>query len=619
MLSTMRSKKSGIFGWIIIALLILGLGAFGFTDILTGGSASSVARVGKTDITVTEYRLAFENRVNAIQQQYGLRLDAQTAQAQGVDQQVLGELLRAAALKDEATRLGLSMPDQVVQRALLETPGLGGTSGEFDAANYQFFLNQRGLNAQRFEQIIRDSETVALLGEVIADGAVLPPVAADALLSYLGEERSVNWVLVPAQPMTLDLAGDDALQAYLDENADRFRTPEQRAITYAYLTPQMLAADMDFDEEALRAEYERDIQEFQAPQRRIVDRLAFSDEAAAQTALEAIESGQTTLGDQAVERGLQRGDISLGLISETQLARSARAAVFGPDATGIVGPVTTDLGPTLFSINAIIPASETAFADARDDLRQRLALAEAEEIVISESLRVEELIAGGATLEQIAEESAYALGTATVTQDQSAELPSEVIEEAFASDIGADRDQIEAGDLSFYAVRVDEVIAPALPPLAEIRTDVADAWRADAARDAAMERAQELQTALSDGLTLSTLAQREELELQTDEGLTRDAENGFLSPEATAAVFEAEQGTAMIFEDEAGAILLTLTDVTPYELEDENAQTLRNLFTDQTRVDVERDMIGYFANAIADERGIVVNQAVLDQIVQSLR
>jgi len=619
MLSTMRSKKSGIFGWIIIILLIAGLGAFGFADILTGGSASSVASVGKTDITVTEYRIAFENRVNAIQRQYGVRLDAQTAQEQGVDQQVLGELLRAAALKDEATSLGLSMPDAVVQRALLETDGLSNSAGGFDTANYQFFLSQRGLNAQRFEEFLRDTETVATLSDVLAQGSALPPVAADALLSYLGEERNVDWVLVPADPLTLDLASVEVLQAYLDDNADRFRTPERREISYARLTPDMLAADMEFDDATLQAEYDRDIQEFQTPERRIVDRLSFANDAAAEAARAAIEAGEKTLGDFAVERGLDASDIALGLIAEAQLARGEREVVFGGDATGVVGPVATDLGPVLFAVNAIVPATEISFEDAREELRSRLAFADAEETVISESLRVEELIAGGATIEQIAEESAYEMGTATVQQGQTGALPVEVTTEAFDSNIGADRDQIEAGDLSFYLVRVDAILEPTLPALSEIRNRVADAWRDAAARDAASARAEELEAALADGLTLAFLAEREELELQSNESMTRDTDAGFLSPAAVAQIFEAEVGTSMVFEDEAGAILLSLTDITPYDLEAEDAVTLRDLFIEQTRAGMQSDLIGYFANAIADERGIVVNQSVLDQIVQSLR
>ncbi|SOH93619.1 peptidyl-prolyl cis-trans isomerase D [Monaibacterium marinum] len=619
MLSTMRSKKSGFFGWILIILLIAGLGAFGFTDILTGGSASSVAKVGKTDVTVTEYRVAFENRVNAIQNQFGISIDAQTAQAQGIDQQVLGELLRSAALRDEATQLGVSTPDEVVQRQLLETPGLANAAGQFDTASYNFFLSQRGLNPARFEALMRDSETVATVSTLVGEGSALPPVAADTLLTFLGEERSIDWVLVPADPLILDLAGDDVLQTYLEENADQFRTPEQRVISYARLTPAMIAATLDYDDDALRAEYERDLFQYQTPEQRIVDRLAFSDSAAAEAARTAIDAGETSLADLAVERGLDASSISLGLIDATSLERAAREVVFATEETGIVGPVNTDLGPVLFAVNAIVPANETSFEDARATIQSNLAIIEAEDIVIDESLNVEELIAGGATIENIAEETAYEFGTTTVSQGQVGGLPPEVVAEAFASDIGADRDQVEAGTLSYYAVRVDEIIEPTLPDLADIRDAVSEAWRDDAARDAAVQRAEALQTALSDGLTLSLLAEREDLQLQSDDGITRDADVGFLPADTIAQLFEGEVGDTLVISDEAGAILISLSAITPYNLEDEAAQTLRTLFIEQTRADVEADTIGYFANAIADERGITVNQSILDQIVLSLR
>ncbi|WP_316013047.1 peptidylprolyl isomerase [Roseobacter sp. HKCCA0434] len=619
MLTSLRARKKNIFGWVIITLLILGLGAFGFTDILTGGSAQSVARVGQTDVSVTEYRVAFENRVNAIQRQFGVRLDAAQAQERGVDGQVMASLLRSAALRDEARVQGISVPDEVVARQILATPGLAGTDGEFDSASYRFFLGQRGLNAERFEEIVRGEEEATLIGNIVASGATLPPVAADTLMAFLGEERAIDWVLVPADPEAVEAPEDDVLQAYMEELEDRYQTPERREITFARLDPAVLAQGLDYPDEELRADYEADLPNYQQAERRIVDRLAFPDAAAAEEALAEIEAGETTLTDIAGERGLSAGDISLGVVERSALPRSAREPVFSLEETGTVGPVDTDLGPALFAVKAIIPARESSFEDARDDVRANRAARDAADMILDESLRAEELIAGGATPEELAEETSYELGTATVAQGSDGIVPQEVVAEAFAAEPGADRDQIETSEGAYYVVHVDEIIEPSLPPLAEIRETVLADWRDEQALLAAAEAATELQGQLADGLTLATLAEREDLQLQSDEGITRDADSGFLPPETVARIFDAEPGETVVATDEAGGLLIALREVIPYDLEGEDAAALREVFLAQTAGDLQSDILGYFANAVAEERGITVNQTVQNQITQSLR
>ncbi|QPH53953.1 SurA N-terminal domain-containing protein [Pontivivens ytuae] len=619
MLSAMRSSKRSFFGWVIIGLLIIGLGAFGFTDILTGGSSQSVARVGKTDVTVTEFRVAFENRINALQRQFGIRIDAATAQNQGIDDAVVAELLRSAAYRDEAARVGLSTPDEAVQEAVLSTPGLANAAGEFDAATYRYFLQQRGLNPARYETLVRQSETVATLQNVVAAGATLPPVAANTLMTFLGEERSIAWALIASDPEAVEDPGDETLQTFLEENEPRYRTPEYRQITFARLIPEELAETIEVSDEELREIYEAEIDRFRQPARRIVERLSFPDEAAAEAARTAIEAGETNLVELAAERGLTSGDISLGLVAERDLDRAAREPVFATDETGIVGPIATDLGPVLYAINAILPASEVSFEDARDDLAREVALQEAGDLAIDENIRAEELIAGGATPQELADETAYTLGTARVARGEAGDVPPEVVAEAFASDLGEDRDQIEVGELNFYAVRVDEIIPPELPPLAEIRADVLADWRDAEALAATMEQAEMLRAELEEGRTLTAIAERDGLIVQEDSEITRDGELGLLPPDLLPQLFEAEPGTPLVVETEAGAALVVLTDITPFDLEGEEAATLREIFTTQTSIDVEQDVAAYFANSIADERGVRINQTVLDQIVQSLR
>ena len=71
------------------------------------------------------------------------------------------------------------------------------------------------------------------------------------------------------------------------------------------------------------------------------------------------------------DRGLSLTDIDLGDVSKIDLAE-AGDAVFALTEPGVVGPLTSTLGPALFRMNAILPAQNITLAEVRDTLKAEL-------------------------------------------------------------------------------------------------------------------------------------------------------------------------------------------------------------------------------------------------------
>ena len=65
--------------WILLALLILGLGGFGITNL--SGGVSPVGSVGDEDIAIDDYARALQQEINAIEAQTGSPLAFAEAQA----------------------------------------------------------------------------------------------------------------------------------------------------------------------------------------------------------------------------------------------------------------------------------------------------------------------------------------------------------------------------------------------------------------------------------------------------------------------------------------------------------------------------------------------------------
>ena len=331
------------------------------------------------------------------------------ARQYGVDRMVLARLVNDAALDDEAMRLGLSTGDEAVRAQVTATPAFQGPDGKFSPETYVAALERASLRPADFEALLRRESTRDLLARGVQSATTMPDTEAQAVLAFLGERRSFDWLrldatLLPApipEPTDADLAAEHDAHA-----ADRYTRPETRQVSYASVTPASLAAGIEIPEDELRAAYDAEIDHFETPERRALDRIGFGSEAEAAAAKARIDAGETDFDKLAAERGLAPADMDQGIVAADALAPAARDAVFGAAEPGIVGPVATPLGPALYRVNAIMAPKTVPFEEAKADLAKERALDAARTQILDETAHVQDLIAGGATLEEIASEAA---------------------------------------------------------------------------------------------------------------------------------------------------------------------------------------------------------------------
>ena len=480
-MSQLRTKGKSTIVWILMGLMVLGLGGFGVTS-FSGGS-TEVASVGETKITADDYARALQGELRAFQQQTGQPITMQQAQAMGLPQSVQANLIAAAALAEEARRIGVSVGDAQVAQTILQAGAFQGPNGSFDRAAYSEVLRRERLTEAEFEATVRDDEARLLLQRAVVGGVAAPAPLVDQTARWLLESRDFSWRELTEEDLPAPVTEPDeaTLRAWHEANGDRFTAPETRAITYAWATPDMLSETVTLDEAALRATYEQNIDQFQRPARRMVSRLVFPDADQAEAARAQIDAGAASFEAFVQQRGLTLDDVDLGEVTEAQLGAAA-PEVFALEQPGVVGPIQTDLGPALFAVNAILDPVDVPFEAARDDLRAEAALSAAARLIRDRTGDYEDILAGGATLEDLAEETELELGRIDWTADAPAEEGSiagyEAFRERAAQIATTDFPQLaELADGGVFALRLDEVIPPTLRPFEEVREAVLADWR----------------------------------------------------------------------------------------------------------------------------------------------
>ena len=616
MASGIGKKASNVFVWIILGLLMIALAGFGVTS-FTGGT-SQVGRVGSAEITAEDYFRAIENELRARSAQTGTPVRFGELQAERVDLAIRNALIARAALLSEATEMGISVGDETIAEQIRNDPNFQAAGG-FNREAYVFALERIGLSPAAYEESLRDDTTRALLQIAVIGGIEAPDLLADALTAREMERRDFTVARVEADALgeTLPEPTEAELLAYYEANADAFTLPEVRRISYAWVTPEMILDEVEIDEADLRQLYATRTDDYIRPERRLLERLVFPDAEAAEAARAALDAGEADFDALIEGRGLAPEDIDMGVVARPDLSAAAAEAIFAEDAGDIVGPVDSTFGPALFRVNAVLDATEVTFDEARDDLRSELAEDAARRAILEEFQVIEDALAGGAEIEDLAEETLMQLGTIDFDETSEAGIAAyDGFREAAA--LAADGDFPEAIELSdggVFALRLDDIVPPRVPLLSEIEADVAAAWTAEGLRAALESRALEMIAEIAvSGARLEDLG----LELLPQTGVGRQDFVPEMPFGTVPQIYDMQTaGELAVLPGADSALILRLDAIQPGNLNDPQVAFMREFIQERANESLTQDIFEGFGQAMEAEVGLTLNQQVINAVHQS--
>jgi peptidyl-prolyl cis-trans isomerase D len=612
------AKKAGktlsnLFVWVILGLLFVALAGFGIGSF--SGGAAQVGQVGEAEITADDYARALDQEIRARIAQTGQPVTLSTLQTQGVDQAVLQSLVARAALAHEADTMGLSVGDVEVARQITEIESFQGLDGQFDREAYEFTLRQNGLDAAEFEEDVREDTARSLLQLAIVGGLQPNATIAETLVAFQGETRDFSLLTLTEAdlPAGLPAPTPEELQAYYDENPQRFTRPEARRITYAWVTPAILMDSVPVDEDALRALYEDRNSLYRQPERRLLEQLTFLEEAEAQAAYDAILAGETTFDALVEERELTLEDIDLGEVARDDLPAATAEAIFADTESEIIGPLESTFGgAALFRVNAVLDASEVSFEEAQEELRSELAADAARRTIDDLRDPVDDLLASGATLEELAADTEMVLGQIDYTPTTEGGIAGydAFREAALAVEEGDFPELLELSDGGLFALRLDETVPPALPPLTEIEDEVAEAWRESALRAQLAARGEALVAQLATGATLEDLGRVDQEQQVRRQDFIPDA-----PPTLVAQVFQlSAPGDTVLVPAADRAFIARLDSINPAARNDPGSAILMQIMSQTVAQSMAQDIFEAYGRAVQTEAGISLNQSMINAV-----
>ncbi|MEL6266241.1 MAG: SurA N-terminal domain-containing protein, partial [Pseudomonadota bacterium] len=488
MLDFIRRGVKSIFAKILLGLLVASFADWGIGDAFSGFSLTSpVASVGERDVTVDTYSTSLQRLQSQRSQERRTVVSLSDLRRSGEAEGLLQRLIRDAALGAELDALGVTAPDAAVAEAITNLPAFQGPDGEFSAPAYRQLLANQGLSTAEFEALQRDEIGRAVVAQAVAGSVIAPPGVVARIAAYEGARREVAVMTLTPDMAEVPAAPDDAtLAAHLEANPDRFREPERKHGRLLHIDIRALAAGIDVDADAARAEYEASRSQFVTEGTAEIDQLPFPDLAAAEAAAAAIAGGKP-FEEAVADRGLDPAAVDLGSVTAADLPAPVAEAVFALDAPGIAAPVETLLGAALIRVRSITPTITIPFEAVAEQMALRAAERVASARIAELAGTVEDLRAEGRTLEEIAEAVDAAViraipgRAADNTVEGGAPAEGVIARNDMAAELdeaidGEERDLVRLGNGGYVLVVIDRIEPAFVPDLDAIRDRVAEDW-----------------------------------------------------------------------------------------------------------------------------------------------
>ena len=553
MLDVLRRGASTWVSKLLLGLLIVSFGIWGIADVFRGFGSNTIVSVGGHEITAQDFDIALKRESDRLSQQYRRQFTREQLAAAGLPSQVLSQLVQDATLTEQARRAGVGVSNGRVADQIRQDPAFL-VNGQFDRRQFFDLLRQNGWTEDQYVVTARDAAKRQQLVTGLAGGIVTPKVMLEATNQYLNEERKVSYMVLPPSILgTVEPPAEADLAKYYAEKKAAYKAPETRSFSVMVLDAAAITRPDDVTEDDIKREYERQKSRYTTVEQRAVERVSYEKPEDAAAAADRLAKG-ASFDDLVRESGLKPEDLVLGPSPKDGFLDPAVGdAAFALAKVGDVSaPVKGKFGTVILRLKELKPGGTQPLDAVKDEIRQALARAHAEDEVGQRRGQIEDALAGGAKLADIAARFGLkAITTGDVTREgklaDGSELkdipePVKLVKAAFESDVGVENEPMAVGTNGYIWYEVNSIKPAHDRTLDEVRAEVVANWTAEQTKIRLAARAVEATAAIEGGKAIEDVAKEAGVEVKTVEHLKRSPAPAELGPSATQVAFEGPEG-----------------------------------------------------------------------------
>ena len=428
-LAVMRRHKRWlfIFLWLVIATFILYfVPAFqGSTGAGTPGEV--LARVGGTPITVGEYQAAHRNIAQFYERLQG-RMDPAMRRRMGLERQAFDSLVEERLMELEARRVGLSVSDETLARAIATDPRFQQEGRYMGPAAIRRWLQLQGRTEKDFENAERRRLLAENLEGLVTDSVTVSDADVEKEFRRRNEQVKVEYVLADAARFRTQVtASDDDVKARFDKEKESYRFPEKRVLSYILLDPETLRPRVSVTDREIESYYREHPDEFKqeaevCASHVLIKVKASPDAKDGHSDAEAKAMAEKVLADarggadfaelarkSSEDTGSAPSGGDLGCFARGRMVPEFDQAAFSLEPGQISDLVKTSFGYHVIRLGSVKEESTLPLPGVKERIRQMVTMEKVETLAGQKSEALAKLLGKGRKLEDAAKEEGLTL------------------------------------------------------------------------------------------------------------------------------------------------------------------------------------------------------------------
>ncbi|MFT6598915.1 MAG: peptidyl-prolyl cis-trans isomerase D [Cycloclasticus pugetii] len=542
MLDRLRVHVKGWLGMVILIMISIPFALFGLQNYTNGGSEKAVAEVGDYKIYQADVNQAYQNRVAQLKEQYGDQYSADLFNQEAIRQESLNRLIQEQLVLQTVNKDGYVASNKAVLDVISNIDAFH-KDGRFDKTTYEQLLQARGLTTTDFVETVRASiEREQFINSIIGT-TLVDESEIDEFHRLTNQTRDIKYLLLPISSVVNEVVvTDEELNEHYSQNKLLYRSPEEASIEYISLNLSDLMSEVSPSKDELLAFYERERQSFTVSGHRrashilieatadLADAEREEKRAKADMVLSRLNKGENfaSLAKELSEDiGSAESGGDLGIITDGMMGAEFEKTLDSLEEGEVSNVVQTQYGFHIIKLVSKEADKVQPYEAVEETVTELFKLNVASERFYQLAERFAELaFENPDSLNPIADELGLTVEQQTGitrTSDEGIAASTKVRQAVFNEDVlaGNNSDAIEIGSEHLVVLRINDYVPEATMPLTAVKDRVELSVKKDKANELLTQKAADLLSQLTSGVTINTLSTSDDVLLEDIGPVTR--------------------------------------------------------------------------------------------------
>ena len=596
-----KAKDNWFFKILSAAVAVSFISLFGVTGYITTASQNrSVVKVGKKEITQSEFSYRLQKETNALKNLAGDDFELTEEMQTSLTEDVLKQIINDSVLDLTMQKYDIHFPKAFVQQIIFRQPEfINPLNNQFHPDLFKRYLAAAGISEEEYVATVQRTLARKMLISDMIETFAVPSVLVSAIHKMDNQRKSFKYAVITPDNMKIERQiSDEEISQYFEDFGDNFMVPEVREAKVLFVPNELIINKYVANDDLAQDYFKQHQKELNQPEKRDLQQMVFMDKETAEKAFAALQEGTEFDKVAADYKAENANEPSLGVVAQDELAEDLADTAFElADGEAKVLPVADTW--QVIRVKEIIPAKEAVFEEVKDKIIEELANENMYDALRDARAEIDDAVNGGKSLDEVAE--MFGLKTFSVNNIKEETLVSDVPAQAKDLTNSLDFNELvfsygldeitsaEEFDNGIATVQITNIIDAHMPEIEDVREDIISLWTVQEKDALAKETADSIVADADDGSELTTVVKARNLEAFRSAPISRNETIADLNKSEIQELFALDDGAVKMFEHSGNKYII----VTPFEtvnydepLTDEKLKTIQ----DNATVSLFKDM-----------------------------